>query len=489
MDRGKLGYVFVFLTVILLGGCSSESQQDRESTTARGSVWKQQAIDDVITPWTQNGYNPQTTTFPAYMDRQWEPYQGNSQFPGMVARHVFSYSTAYLLTGDDQYLSVADRIVDYMIENGWDSEHGLWFNELDAEGNPVDFKKDMFMQLYAVTGLAMYYVVTKDERVWGYINKSIDLLNEYAWDDEHEGYINILARDLSVDDATKKATPQLAPISGYLAYLYPATRDQQYLDEQIRGIELILEKMMAPEQEWLLESFTQDWQLHEEQSNRVNVGHNLEVVWLLLRLHLLTGDDTYREQALELYTPLYEIAFNTQTGAWHHSFLRDTNEKRESTTWWIQAYGNMLELYMYRITGAQQHLDNFDKGARFWNDYFMDKEYGASFLRVHIDGELEDGSKAVRSKTAYHSMEHGLLNYLYTNLWVDRQPVTLHYRISSSTEGDTLYPNITEDPDIEIQQVLIEGKSWEKYNNDEGSILLPVLKNGKVEVRLLSTQN
>jgi hypothetical protein len=57
---------------------------------------------------------------------------------------------------------------------------------------------------------------------------------------------------------------------------------------------------------------------------------------------------------------------------------------------------------------------------------------------VHLDGQVTDGAKAVRTKTSYHAMEHALLNYLYLSLWVNQTPATLHYRIESPSTGHAL---------------------------------------------------
>ena len=475
--------IFLFL-ITILGGCTAEDNRQTEPQMD-GDFWKIQAIDDIITPWTQNGLNTENNAFPAYMDRKWQPFRSTSQYPGMISRHIFSYSTAYLLTGEQKYLDLATQIVEYMTEYGWDQEYRLWYNELDGEGNPIDLDKDMFMQLYAVTGLAMYYVVTQDETVLEYIQESIELINNYAFDERNGGYMNALNRDLTVKDSSKRASPQLAPLSGYLAYLYPVTKKDQYLNEMTDGVDLIVNKMISQEKYWMMGSFEEQWQVNVEQSDQINVGHNLEIIWTLLRLHLLTGNESYKEKALQLYPHLYEAAFNEETGAWHHNFsMANSDEKAESTPWWVQAYGNMLELYLYRITEDQIHLNRFKRGADFWNTYFVDKEYGATYLSVGIDGGIENGNKAVRSKTSYHSMEHGLLNYLYLNLWVQNKPVTLNFKIKSSEEGKRLFPILVEDPEVKISAVVINGSEWQEFNAKEGVITLPKLKDGSVQVRL-----
>jgi len=475
----KTASIFLFLATIS-GECASESNLQID-----GVFWRTQAIDDIIIPWTQHGLNTETNTFQTYMDREWKSFRSTNQNPGMVSRHIFSYSTAYLLTGEDKYLDLATQIVEYMKEYGWDPEYGLWYNEIDQEGNPVDMDKNMFMQLYAVTGLAMYYVVTHDDTVFEYIQESIELLNTHALDEQYGGYINALNRDLTVQDSSKRATPQLAPLSGYLAYLYPVTKNDQYLKEMTDGVDLVLNKMISPEEQWLMGNFDEQWQVDMERSDKINVGHNLEIVWTLLRLHLLTGIDSYKEKALELYSKLYEVAFNEQTGAWHHNFSMANNaEKAASTPWWVQAYGNMLELYLYRITEDQVHLDRFQQGTDFWNNYFIDKEYGAAYLSVGIDGKIENGNKAVRSKTSYHSMEHGLLNYLYLNLWVKSKPVTLHFKIKSSEEETRLYPILVEDPQVKINSVTVNGSEWDEFNPEEGFITLPESGDVSVQVQL-----
>ncbi|MEQ9208367.1 MAG: hypothetical protein RLN96_00785, partial [Pseudomonadales bacterium] len=95
-----------------------------------------------------------------------------------------------------------------------------------------------------------------------------------------------------------------------------------------------------------------------------------------------------------------------------------------------------------------------------------------------------NGNKAVRSKTSYHSMEHGLLNYLYLNLWVQNKPVTLNFKIKASEEGQRLYPILVEDPKVKINSVTVNGSEWKEFNPEEGFITLPELTEASVQVQL-----
>ena len=49
---------------------------------------------------------------------------------------------------------------------------------LQPSGDPMEYSKSTFVQVYVITGLAMYYTVTHDKEILDYINKSNDLLEQ-----------------------------------------------------------------------------------------------------------------------------------------------------------------------------------------------------------------------------------------------------------------------------------------------------------------------
>ncbi|MFB6248364.1 MAG: AGE family epimerase/isomerase [Salinibacter sp.] len=423
----------------------------------QGSFWKQQALTQVLPAWTNQGRAP-GGLFYAELDRDWTPQDSTVLYPGMVARHVFSYSAAYLMSGTAAHLDRARTAVDFMIQHGWDERYGGWYNAVRRSGTVVDPEKDLFMQIYAATGLALYWIVTRDERARTYLERTRQFIDENAWDDQHGGYVDVLRRDGSVKSSRKDFSPQLAPVSGYLLYLYSATRDTTYLRRAERILNLTLTHMQD-DRGWILERYAKDWTFlpDDGKNSHINVGHNLEVAWLLLRLYKLTGDSSYRRSGLALTDRLLDHAFHSETGAWR-SKLRRTNldQYPSTTTWWVQAYGNFLQLYAYHVTGKQRYLDTFRKGARFWTQNFVDSRYGGTVLRAHLSGGVADGAKAVRTKTSYHALEHALLGYLYLDLWVNEAPVTVHYRIKDP-RGDRLFPLPIEELSPTIERVRRNG--------------------------------
>ena len=439
----------------------------------QGEFWKKQALEEIIVPWSQNAIDKEHGAYHSFLERDWTPFNENHKFPGMIARHLFSYAVAYMLSGEEKYRLQANETYDYLISKGWDAQHGGWYNELDRKGAVVDATKDLFMQTYAITGLTMYYLMNRDEEVKRYIDRSIELLEEYAWDKQGGGFASALNQDLSVKNYEKAFSPQLAPLSGYLLYLYTATRDAQYLEMSERILQTVLDNMTHQASGWVMERYDRDWQPIAGKNDFMNTGHNIEVAWVLMRLYDLTGKEDYLRLAREMNTQLLRYSYSPQSGIWYHKVeVADARNHTNDSPWWVQAYGNMFQLYMYHNSGDLQYLQNFRKGAQFWNRHFMDSTYGGAFLSVLADGSIDKGQKAVRTKTSYHAMEHGLLNYLYLNIWVNRASVSLHYYINGA-ECRRLFPLPVEEMDYEIKEVRIGGELWEEINYQEGYVILP----------------
>ena len=114
----------------------------------------------------------------------------------------------------------------------------------------------------------------------------------------------------------------------------------------------------------------------------------------------------------------------------------------------------------------------------------MDYRNGDTFFSVDSSGKITDARKANQFKASYHNIEHCLINYLATSLWVNNDPVEIYFRIRSSADGDLLYPAILENSGISIKEALTDGKRSLPVN-DDGAIVLPEITDNKVTVVLI----
>ena len=113
------------------------------------------------------------------------------------------------------------------------------------------------------------------------------------------------------------------------------------------------------------------------------------------------------------------------------------------------------------------------KTEEFYASHFHDGKRGGVFGSVKPDGTvMGEGRKASDSDwhTSYHEMEHGLLNYLYLNLYVNGTRATLHYRLDGPR---THYVSLVDDPAVRISGVTMDGKPWTDFDAARCSVNVP----------------
>lgn len=479
-------YFALSLIVIQLVSCDPSKKEP--SGVMTGKYWKDQALNDIIPAWTRYSQNKTSGTFYTNLDSVWKPFGSSEIYPSMISRHLFGYSAAYLLSGEDRFIDIADSAAAWLIEKAWDKEYGGWYDGLDEAGNPTLTTKTTFVQVYAATGLALYYFVTHDSAALDYIKRTNDLLEQKVWDKGGGGgYFNVMNRDWSVSDTGKSFSSEITPVSGYLAYLYLATKDQIFRDQIDRIMTLVNDKMRDRETGWVLEDFDRNWNYlgSRQADNEINTGHNIETSWMLLKEYLLTGEEHKKSAGLSIARKMTESGVFNSYGVWLGSAsVHDPLKTSSDTYWWIQAYGNMISLYLYRTTGEKKYLDYFKAGAELWDRSFVDRRHGDTFFRIDSAGNLLDATKSGRFKASYHNMEHCLVNYQCLNLWVSNDPVEFHFRINSSDAGEILYPVLVEDSTVSIVKAVTEDQKGQLIITKGQSVVLPAGKKYRLQIIL-----
>lgn len=447
--------------------------------------WKNQALFEILPPWTKYAFDSGQGSFQCNLDAHWVINGDDIRYSSMISRHLFSYSAAYMISGDEQYLEKAKAIKNYLLYYAWDKVNGGWFDSLLPSGDPIEYIKSTFVQVYVITGLTMYYTITHDPETLDYIDKTNDLLEQKAWDPNLGGYFDVLTRDWVVNSPVKSCSAQLAPISGYLIYLYLSTHKTKYLHQAERIAEIILKYMKDPGSGWIMETFDKNWVYQQPASieSEINIGHNIEVAWSLLRLYTLTQRQEYLKSAKILADQIHRYGFNPLKGMWIATVGREKpSVHSDFTYWWIQAYGNMFDLYLNRLYPDHQYLIFFEKGALFWETYFLDKVNGDTHFSVFENGIIRENFKANRYKASYHSMEHCMLNFLYLQNWLDMKPLTLYYKLDATKASEPFYPFAVEITDLKINSIQINKEQVQNPIIRDGCIILPELKQASIEI-------
>lgn len=473
--------------------CREDTGQSLNKKYLEGEFWRQQGLTQIIPFWQSHVRDTAHGAFYLYLSREGTPQPPWDKYPAMTSRQVFGFTSAYLLSGDEKYLEIAHEGVNYLLKNAWDNQYGGWFDLLDQSGNPKVTTKSVFNQLYTNAGLALYYFTTRDENVLSHIKESIRIQKTYAFDKNDGGYFMALSRNLSVSDSSKGKHSHFGYTSSLLINLLMITRDKEIRDFAEELMQVSLTQMTDTNFGWFLGypgHYDAKWNLKPTIVNNkevISAGAQLTACLSLLRLSEITGNETYRTKGINLGELLLHTAWDSTRGGWFDMIERmppHMPQDTSSVSWWIQSYGLYLQLHLYNITGEKRYLESYQKMASFWNNYFVDKEFGGIFLSVSPTGIPLSTDKAVGSKSSYHEMENALLNYLYLNLYVNHAPATLYFHIKNSSTQSKYFVSIVEDPFVQIIGVKINDKSWNDFNAVERSVVLPEGKDLKLEVTL-----
>ncbi len=495
MNRKTLYLILAIPGLFLLFTClsCSDSGYKKDYKITDGEYWRRQGLTRIIPFWQKHAVDSIHGAFYMNLSREGNPLPPGDKYPFMISRQIFGFTSAYLMSGNEEFLSAAREGVEYLLKYGWDGKYGGWFDLLDESGEPVATTKTVPFQLYTDVGLTLYYYATKDENVLSHIRESVRIRKKYAFDSTYGGYYQTLSRDLSVADSSKSKHSHYGYTSSLLINLMMVTRDKEIQDFAEELMQISFSHLTDSCYGWFggfPQPDTRTWQQHPVFKNNrevISAGAQLTAGLSLLRLYEITGKDIYREKGLRLSRQLLNSAWDSTRGCWYDTFYRTTGDRTSDTssvTWWLQSYGILLQLHLYNITGETRYLDNYKKMASFWDNYFVDKEYGGVYQSVSPSGVPVNEGKAAPWKASYHEMENALLNYLYLNLYVNSKPVTLYFHIKNAGPQSKHFVSIAEDPTVQITGVKINGKEWKAYDAAERSVLLPQEEDLRMEVTL-----
>ena len=84
------------------------------------------------------------------------------------ARILWTFSAAYRLLKKEEYLETASRAKRFLLDFFYDKRYEGVYWELDAEGKPLDTKKQIYALGFAVYGLSEYVRATGDAEALEY---------------------------------------------------------------------------------------------------------------------------------------------------------------------------------------------------------------------------------------------------------------------------------------------------------------------------------
>ncbi len=505
----------ILFTCLVLPGCTPSADDDAVSTSSTPDVIS--PTPTVPTPTPDPRY-PDWTNVSSDSTAFWEQTNidtaSGGYFTGVarngtitnrnkwtrcVSRQVYGFTRTFQMTGNIAWLDLARTGVRWLLDHALDTQHGGFYQQLDETGHTVvSDERTMFDLAYALNGLAVFFEVTHDLEVEHAINATYDLLEARAWDSEWGGYYKALTQDMSsVLDDGKDFNALVDPATAFLFTLYAATAS--YGDdapragaykERLRQIGFLMaDHLVDPDGTgWIGENFTREWEYDPANGpfgDRTLCGHNLKAAWTLVRIHMITGEWLFLQEAETLLEPVIETCLDRERGGVYDMVDRATNELvyGEQKTWWQQEEG-ILALQLIGEAATKSYYTRLGLETRsFYLEWFPDPVYGEVFSVVEGDGAVKDDTKGNEWKSAYHSVEVTYFGLLYDAFFVSQAPVTLYYHFDAADvdRAVRLVPVVVPNGRLEVSDpVLLDGEALTLQTSTQ--VVIPAGAEGLLEV-------
>lgn len=310
------------------------------------------------------------------------------------ARIIWSFAAAYQALPETPYLVAAVHARDYFLDHFCDHKYGGVYWSVDAAGERLDTKKQLYAQGFAIYGLSELYKVTGDNEVLKNAINLYRVVETYFADKENGGYIEALARDfspledmsLSAHDinADKTMNSHLHVLEAY-ANLYQVWPDEELKEAVQKLLDLVGTRIMGTDGHLQL-YFRKDWSV---MPGGVSYGHDIETSWLALECADALKDidvvNRVRPWALSMGKAGNEGLL--PDGSMRYEKLLD-GKYDDSRQWWVQAETVVGNLWLWKYHADPQGADRALAAWNYIRENLVDEKDGEWWWAV-----LEDGSR------------------------------------------------------------------------------------------------
>lgn len=331
------------------------------------------------------------------------------------ARILWTFAAATRLFHKMPYRILATRAKDYLITRFIDREYGGVFWSLNADGTPLDTKKQTYAIAFAIYGLAEYYRATQDPEALLTAIRLFEDIESHAFysspsmgESEGAGYVEALTQDwqpiadmrLSEKDenCAFSMNTHLHVLEAY-TNLYRVLKNVQRDDvqgtkerikKQLRTlIDIFANHIFDPATGHLMLFFDENWvplPCGEGQGEVFSPGHDIEAAWLLREAQAVLEEN---EEVNKLSRRLAVAA-------------RDGIMKEKQ--WWCYAEAVVGYIDQWQDIPDPHYLNLAKAAWGFIVDHLVDHEHGEWYWSVLPDGTPDrSNDKAGLWKCPYHN--------------------------------------------------------------------------------------
>ncbi len=368
-------------------------------------------LENILRYWMKHTIDQQNGGFYGKIDGANKIYPDAPKGSVLNSRILWAFSSAARYTANTQYRLVAQRAFQFISDCFLDKEFGGVYWTVSHEGKPLDTKKQIYAQAFAVYGLSEYFLLTGEVQARKMAVKLYKDIVRYSYDDQYGGYVEALSREwgalsdlrLSAKDANEKKSmnTHLHLLEGF-TNLYRTWPDPD-LKERIRElVRNFLDHIINKDSAHLILFFDEQW---TPRSQTVSYGHDIEAAWLLLEAaEVIEAADLVDEVKMLSVTIALAAreGLDADGGLWYE-FEPSHNHTIRQKHSWPQGEAMIGFFNAWEISGDESFLQDSINSWRFTEQYILDKKNGEWYWGVEEDYAPMQEDKAGLWKCPYHN--------------------------------------------------------------------------------------
>jgi len=327
------------------------------------------------------------------------------------ARILWTFSAASRFTGSTAYQQTAKRAFDYFITHFVDEAHGGVYWSVQYNGEPLDTKKQVYAQSFAIYAMSEYFLLTEDETAKQLAIDLFQLIEQYSRDRDEGGYIEAFTREwqtiddlrLSEKDANEKKTmnTHLHVLEAYtnLYRMHPSAE----VKEAIIHLLDMFDRHIIDANHHLILFFDEHW---NRKGMQISYGHDIEAAWLLCEAAEVIEEDIWIKRMNNVSLKIIEAAMeglDADHGLWHE-YDPSTGHTIKEKHWWPQAEAMVGFAHAWQLTGTDIYLQHLQNSWQFIRNHLRDEQHGEWIWGITADGSvITNEDKAGFWKCPYHN--------------------------------------------------------------------------------------
>ncbi|MBP2115407.1 AGE family epimerase/isomerase [Paenibacillus silagei] len=354
-------------------------------------VWRTrleaELLDNILGFWMKQTIDETHGGFIGEMNNQLQVIPGADKSLVLNARILWTFASAYRIYGTAEYLTMAERAYDYLIQYFTDPEFGGFFWMVDEHGAASQPKKQIYGLAFVIYALAEYHHATGRKDVLRQATQLFHLIEKYGYDPLHTGYIEALSREWEMTDSLslsskdmnekKSMNTHLHVLEGYTG-LYRVWKSELLRNKLAELIETMLEHILDSDGKHFHLFMDEEWRVKSE---LISFGHDIEGSWLLYEAAETLGDEELlgrvRKASLSMAEAALAEGIEVDGGIWNEADRSGFIDKaHESRDWWPQAEAMVGFYNAYQLTGDSRFLEAAENSWSFTEKYIIDHKLG-----------------------------------------------------------------------------------------------------------------